>query len=204
MKKIFIELLLFLSLFTACDRVEVDRTVSTHFFSSNTIYAENARLKFEDTLSIHKCYTGNDTIAFGKQCVILWQQIAPDKLVMSFLHEDRGKVYVHASSEFAQLNPEWTLLYDFSVSPWKIGDKIWWNKAGEQYIAPIVKLGTVTLGNGEKVQIAEDASGYRLIYGLGYEECVFFGTQSGMLPQDGTRYVPVSFYRNGDLIWPHR
>lgn len=203
MKKISVISLLLLSLFAACDKVDEDRTVSAQFFPANAVYAVNAKMRFDDTVSIHYRYTGNDTIAFGKPCVILWSKIDSEEAVMTFIHEDAGKVYMHASSEYAHLNPEWTLLYDFSLHPWQIDDEIAWNSPNGLYTAPITKLETLTLCNGEKVQVAEGSEGNRLIYGLGYEDAPFFTVKPGALPQDGTRYVPLSFYRNGELLWHH-
>jgi hypothetical protein len=203
MRKFLVILLPLLSFFAACDRIDEDRTVSTQFFPANAVYAVNAKMRFDDTVSICYRYTGNDTIAFGKPCVILWSKIDSEEAVMTFIHEDAGKVYIHASSENAHLNPEWTLLYDFSLHPWQIDDKITWNSSNGLYTAPITKLGTLTLCNGEKVQVAEESGGNRLIYGLGYEDAPFFTVKSGALPQDGTRYIPLSFHRNGELLWDH-
>lgn len=205
MKCKFNAILLLAILFFSCEKDTVDWETK-RFFPPHAILAENALMRFSDTITVYRYYTGTDTVAFGKSCVILWCENVynPTELTKSLIYEDRGKVYMRLLGDRENLHNDWALLYDFSLPQWEIGDIIEWRKYNSSYTSPIDKLHRVTLLNGEKVQVAEDEYGYRLIYSIGYENCMFFNGELGILPTDGTRYVPICFYRNNELLWHHK
>ena len=182
---------------------ELPKEREDRFFPANEVYTSSRLIShshnFEDfTIEFdtidYNIWTGNDTIVDGRQCVTLWSNSTDTIKLYGLIYESlNGVVYFNWWGEYRK---DWLTLYDFTPRRWKPGDKICLCNNGlwDQYES-IEDVSSVTLHNGEKVPfiILSTLGGSGLIYGIGYNDNMFFSPEAV-----GT---PLSFYRNGVLLW---
>ena len=182
---------------------ELPKEREDRFFPANEVYTSSRLIShshnFEDfTIEFdtidYNIWTGNDTIVDGRQCVTLWSNSTDTIKLYGLIYESlNGVVYFNWWGEYRK---DWLTLYDFTPRRWKPGDKICLcsNGLDDEYVN-IDDVSSVTLHNGEKVPfiILSTLGGSGLIYGIGYNDNMFFSPEAV-----GT---PLSFYRNGVLLW---
>ena len=182
---------------------ELPKEREDRFFPANEVYTSSRLIShshnFEDfTIEFdtidYNIWTGNDTIVDGRQCVTLWSNSTDTIKLYGLIYESlNGVVYFNWWGEYRK---DWLTLYDFTPRRWKPGDKICLcsNGLDDEYVN-IDDVSSVTLHNGEKVPfiILSTLGGSGLIYGIGYNSDMFFSPEAV-----GT---PLSFYRNGVLLW---
>ena len=182
---------------------ELPKEREDRFFPANEVYTSSRLIShshnFEDfTIEFdtidYNIWTGNDTIVDGRQCVTLWSNSTDTIKLYGLIYESlNGVVYFNWWGEYRK---DWLTLYDFTPRRWKPGDKICLcsNGLDDEYVN-IEDVSSVTLHNGEKVPfiILSTLGKSGLIYGIGYNDNMFFSPEAV-----GT---PLSFYRNGVLLW---
>ena len=181
---------------------ELPKEREDRFFPANAVYTTSRLIShshnFEDfTIEFdtidYNIWTGNDTIVDGRQCVTLWSNSTDSVKLYGLIYESlNGVVYF----KYGEYREDWLTLYDFTPRKWKPGDKICLcsNGLDDEYES-IDGISSVTLHNGEKVPfiILSSLGDVGLIYGIGYNSDMFFSPEAV-----GT---PLSFYRNGVLLW---
>ena len=181
---------------------ELPKEREDRFFPANEVYTTSRFIShshnFEDfTIEFdtidYNIWTGNDTIVDGRQCVALWSNSTDSVKLYGLIYESlNGVVYF----KYGEYREDWLTLYDFTPRKWKPGDKICLcsNGLDDEYES-IDGISSVTLHNGEKVPfiILSTLGGSGLIYGIGYNSDMFFSPEAVG--------IPLSFYRNGVLLW---
>ena len=198
-------------------------TVSSapRFFKANSVQTRvfyyyhvlAGQIDYESDHAYANLWLGNDTIVDGRDCVVLWGQ-EDEKPVqcLGWIYEDEdGYVwrYMKASLimgdyllDACKLRDKWMLVFDFSKSELKTGDKIL--GYDEKQIAvgdvghpkEIRVWGTddCELLNGEHVQ-----SFNAYIYGIGSRSFPF--ENSAVIGMAGKTGSILEYWRDGELIW---
>ena len=187
---------------------ELPKKQELRFFPANAVYATNRHYnaRYDENHNpienagefTYNVWTGNDTIVDGRESVVLWHNKAGYTQRYGVIYEDHtGLVYLNYLQGDKS---DWLFLYDFTPRIWKAGDMmhVGYDEGYVMY-EKVYEVSTIGLQDGTTAPLIE-LTFNGIIYGIGYYDEPFLSPiQTTTLCSAFTR--PISFYRNGVLLW---